>query len=152
MSQLLDKAKNYVSEKVTNMPKPEATVNDVDFTRVGRDGVQYLAKVSVSNPYSTPLPICEIKYSLKSAGREIASGTIPDPGSLKAKDTTMLDVPVKVPHSVLLSLAKDIGADWDIDYQLDLGLVIDLPVIGNFTIPLSQKGEIKLPTLRDMFA
>jgi len=64
----------------------------------------------------------------------------------------MLDVPVKVPHSILLSLAKDIGADWDIDYQLDLDLVIDLPVIGNFTIPLSQKGEIKLPTLSDMFA
>ncbi|KAH1199817.1 Desiccation protectant protein Lea14 [Glycine max] len=152
MSQLLDKAKNYVAEKVTNMPKPEASVTDVDFKRVSRDSVEYLAKVSVSNPYSTPIPICEIKYSLKSAGKEIASGTIPDPGSLKASDTTMLDVPVKVPHSILLSLAKDIGADWDIDYQLDLGLVIDLPVIGNFTIPLSQKGEIKLPTLSDMFA
>lgn len=84
--------------------------------------------------------------------REIASGKIPDPGSLKAKDTTMVDVPVKVPYSILMSLAKDIGADWDIDYQLDLGLVIDVPVIGNFTIPLSQKGEIKLPTLTDMFA
>ncbi|KAH1085680.1 hypothetical protein AAZX31_07G061900 [Glycine max] len=45
-----------------------------------------------------------------------------------------------------MSLAKDI------DYQLDLGLVIDVPVIGNFTIPLSQKGEVKLPTLSNMFA
>ncbi|KAG5142018.1 hypothetical protein JHK82_017713 [Glycine max] len=43
-----------------------------------------------------------------------------------------------------MSLAKDI------DYQLDLGLVIDVPVIGNFTIPLSQKGEVKLPTLSNM--
>lgn len=69
MSQLLDKAKNYVAEKVTNMPKPEASVTDVDFKRVSRDSVEYLAKVSVSNPYSTPIPICEIKYSLQSAGR-----------------------------------------------------------------------------------
>ncbi|RDX72054.1 hypothetical protein CR513_48516, partial [Mucuna pruriens] len=152
MSQLLDKAKTYVSEKVANMPMPEASVTDVDFKRVSRESVEYLAKVSVSNPYSTPIPICEIKYSLKSAGREIASGTIPDPGSLKASGSTMLDVPVKVPHSVLLSLARDIGADWDVDYQLDLGLIIDLPVVGNITIPLSQKGEIKLPTLTDMFA
>ncbi|XP_047164458.1 desiccation protectant protein Lea14 homolog [Vigna umbellata] len=152
MSQLLDKAKTYVADKVANMPKPEATVADVDFQKVSRDSVQYLAKVSVSNPYATPLPICEIKYSFKSADREVASGTIPDPGSLKAKDSTMLDVPVKVPHTVLLSLARDIGADWDIDYQLDIWLIIDLPVIGNITIPLSQKGEIKLPTLRDMFA
>lgn len=84
--------------------------------------------------------------------REIASGTIPDPGSLKASDMTLLDVLMKVPHSILFTLAKDIGADWDIDYQLDIGLVIDLPVIGNFTIPLSQKGEIKLPTFSNLFA
>ena len=73
MSQLLDKAKNYVSEKVSNVPMPEATVKDVDFKRVSCDSVQYLAKVSVANPYPTPLPICEIKYSLKSAGRFVHS-------------------------------------------------------------------------------
>lgn len=84
--------------------------------------------------------------------REIASGTIPDPGSLKAKDTTMVDVPVKVPYSILVSLARDIGADWDIDYHLDLGLIVDIPAMGNYTIPLSQKGEVKLPTLSNMFA
>ena len=84
--------------------------------------------------------------------REIASGNIPDPGSLKANDTTLLEVPVKVPYGILLSLARDIGADWDIDYQLDLGLIIDLPVVGNFTIPLSYKGEMKLPTISDIFA
>ncbi|MED6174646.1 hypothetical protein PIB30_071049 [Stylosanthes scabra] len=151
MSELLGKAKNYVNEKVANMPKPEASVFDVDFKRIGKDGVEYLAKVNVSNPYNVPLPICEIKYSLKSDGREIASGTIPDPGSLKANVTTMLDVPVKVAHSILVSLIRDIGRDWDIDYQLDLGLIIDLPVVGNITIPVSQKGEIKLPTLKDLF-
>ncbi len=81
----------------------------------------------------------------------IASGTIPDPGSLKGSDTTLLEVPVKVPHNILVSLARDVCADWDIDYELELGLTIDLPVIGNFTIPLSTKGEVKLPTLSDMF-
>ncbi|KAE9608236.1 hypothetical protein Lal_00003591 [Lupinus albus] len=152
MSDFLEKAKNYIGEKVGNLAKPEASITDVDFTRVGKDGVEYLAKVSVQNPYSVSIPICEIKYSLKSSNREIASGTIPDPGSLKGSDITMLDVPVKVAHSILVTLVRDIGADWDIDYQLDIDLIIDLPVIGNFTIPLSQKGEFKLPTLSDMFA
>ncbi|CAI8613212.1 unnamed protein product [Vicia faba] len=149
--ELLDKAKTYVAEKIGEMPKPTASITDVDFKRVTRESVEYLAKVNVSNPYSTSIPICEITYSFKSAAREIASGRVPDPGSLKASDTTLLEVLVKVPHSILISLAKDIGADWDIDYQLDIGLVIDLPVIGNFTIPLSQKGEIKLPKVSDMF-
>lgn len=69
MSQLLDKAKNYVTEKIGEMPKPTASITDVDFKRVCRESVEYLAKVNVSNPYSTSIPICEINYSFKSAAR-----------------------------------------------------------------------------------
>ncbi|XP_022147435.1 desiccation protectant protein Lea14 homolog [Momordica charantia] len=152
MAGLIDKAKEFVAEKVANMPKPEASVTDVDFKDLSRDSAEYLAKVTVSNPYSHSIPICEISYTLKSDGRVIVSGTVPDPGSLKASDSTLLEVGVKVPHSILLSLVKDIGRDWDIDYELDIGLTIDLPVVGNFTIPLSTKGEIKLPTISDFFA
>lgn len=81
----------------------------------------------------------------------IVSGKMPDPGSLKANEKTILNVGLKVPHSVLVSLAKDIAKDWDIDYELQLGLTFDLPVIGDFTIPLSKKGQIKLPSLKDFF-
>ncbi|CBI40415.3 hypothetical protein AAG906_027452 [Vitis piasezkii] len=151
MSQLLDKAKNFVAEKVANIKKPEANLDDVDFKDVSREGVTYNAKVSVSNPYGTAIPICEISYTFKSADRVIASGKMEDPGSLPGNEKTVLEVPVKVPHNILVSLVRDIGADWDIDYQLDLGLTIDLPLFGDFTIPLSRKGEIKLPTLSDVF-
>ncbi|XP_042480166.1 desiccation protectant protein Lea14 homolog [Macadamia integrifolia] len=151
MAELLDKAKNFVAEKIANIKKPEATVTDVDFKNVSRDSVTFNAKVSIMNPYSTSIPICEISYSLKSATREIASGKIPDPGSLPGNETTLLDVPVKVPYSILLSLARDIGRDWDIDYELELGFTFDLPIIGDITMPLSTKGEIKLPTFSDFF-
>lgn len=69
MSQLVDKAKNFVAEKVANMKKPEATVTNVDLKGVSRSSVEYNAQVSVINPYGHPIPICQISYSLKSAGR-----------------------------------------------------------------------------------
>ncbi|KAH9651667.1 putative desiccation-related protein LEA14 [Citrus sinensis] len=139
MAQFLDKAKNFVAEKMANIEKPEAEITDVDLKNVSREAVEYDAKVSVDNPYSHSLPIL------------IASGTMADPGSLKGNDKTLLQVPMKVPPNILVSLAKDIGADWDIDYEVELGLTIDLPIIGNFTIPLSKKGEFKLPSLSDIF-
>lgn len=148
---VIEKAKNYVGEKVAGIPMPEASISDVDFKGISVDGISYHVKVGVKNPYSTSIPICQIQYLLKSAQREIASGTIPDPGSLKGKETTVVDVPVKVAHSVLLSLGRDIGRDWDIDYLLELVLVVDLPIIGNISIPLSREGEIKLPTLSDFW-
>ncbi|KAL6124117.1 hypothetical protein ACLB2K_076632 [Fragaria x ananassa] len=147
---LLDKAKNYVAEKIANVPTPEASLIDVDFMKVSFDSADYLAKVNVKNPYSHSIPICEIDYTLKSIGSVIASGRIPDPGSLKASCDTLIDVPVKVPHSIIITLVKDIATDWDIDYELELGLIIDIPIVGNITIPLSRKGEIKLPTLKDV--
>ena len=67
----MEKAKNLLAEKVANVKTPEASVTDVDFKRVSLDAVEYLAKVSVDNPYGHPLPICEISYTLKSAGRLI---------------------------------------------------------------------------------
>ncbi|KAL6544419.1 hypothetical protein OROMI_023281 [Orobanche minor] len=148
---IIEQAKNYVAEKVANMPMPEATITDVDLKGLGFDGITLLAKVSVSNPYSVPIPIGEIAYTVKSAGNGIASGSIPDPGSLKANDKTMLEVTVKMPHSAVVSLVRDISGDWDIDYVLELGLIIDLPVFGNVTIPMSYKGEMKLPTFSDFF-
>ncbi|XP_010261393.1 PREDICTED: late embryogenesis abundant protein Lea14-A [Nelumbo nucifera] len=151
MSQLVDKTKNFIAEKVANVKKPEANITDVDFKKVSRDSATFNAQVSVTNPYGHAIPICEISYTLKSANRVIASGTIPDPGSLTANETTKVDVPVKVPYSILVSLARDIGSDWDIDYVLELGFTVDLPIVGNFTLPLPRKGEVKLPTLADVF-
>lgn len=69
MSGLLDKAKEYVMEKVAEMKKPEASLRDVELKEASRECITYEAKVSVSNPYSTSIPICEISYTLKSANR-----------------------------------------------------------------------------------
>lgn len=66
---LVDKAKHFVADKVADVKKPEASIKDVDLKDVGRQGITYLAKVSIKNPYSVSIPICEIKYSLKSVDR-----------------------------------------------------------------------------------
>ncbi|KAJ0590386.1 putative Late embryogenesis abundant protein [Helianthus annuus] len=151
MAGLLEQAKQFVSDTVASMAKPEATVTDVDLKGIDLGSVTYNAKVNVSNPYSTPIPIGEIRYVLKSSGSVIATGTVPDPGSLKGNGDTLLDVEIKVPHSVLVSLVKDIAVDWDIDYELQVNLVVDLPLIGDISIPVTSKGEIKLPSLTDFF-
>ncbi|XP_018461589.1 probable desiccation-related protein LEA14 [Raphanus sativus] len=69
MASLLDKAKDFVADKLAGVPKPEGSVTDVDLKDVNRDSVEYLAKVSVTNPYSHAIPICEINFTIHSAGR-----------------------------------------------------------------------------------
>ena len=69
MAGLIDKAKNYVAEKIADLPKPEANIEDVDLKGVAKDGVTYSAKVGVFNPYSQSIPICEVTYVLRSDTR-----------------------------------------------------------------------------------
>ncbi|CAN6336679.1 unnamed protein product [Urochloa humidicola] len=147
---LMDKAKEFVADKIAHIPKPEASLDSVSFKSMSRECITLHSNVNVSNPYDHRLPICEVTYTLKCAGKVVASGTMPDPGWIAASDTTKLEIPAKVPYDFLISIVKDVGRDWDIDYELQVGLTVDLPIIGNFTIPLSTSGEFKLPTIKDM--
>ncbi|XP_051220538.1 late embryogenesis abundant protein Lea14-A [Lolium perenne] len=151
MAGLVGKAREFVSEKIAQIPKPEAALERVSFKSISSEGVTLHSHVDVSNPYSYRIPICELTYTFKSDGKVIASGTMPDPGWIGASGLTKLELPVNVPYDFVMSLMKDLSGDWDIDYVLDVGITIDLPVIGTFTIPLTTQGEMKLPTFRDLF-
>lgn len=69
MAQFIDNAKNFLAEKVAHVKKPEAELTDVDMKNVTREAAEYDAMVSVDNPYSHSLPICEISYTFTSGGR-----------------------------------------------------------------------------------
>jgi hypothetical protein len=66
MSSLLDKAKEFVAEKIAHVPKPEASVTGVTFKSVSRECITLHSEVDVNNPYSHRLPICDVSYTLKS--------------------------------------------------------------------------------------
>lgn len=69
MASMIDKAKGFVAEKIAQIPKPEASLTDMSFKGMSRDAVTLHSEVSVTNPYSHRLPVCELSYTLKSAGR-----------------------------------------------------------------------------------
>ncbi|CAI9292118.1 unnamed protein product [Lactuca saligna] len=149
MCGVVDIIKHFFSNTLASIEKPKVRVVDVDL-KGEKDGVYtYLVKLNFSNPYCIPIPLSEIHYVLKSSGSMIANGTIPDIGSLKAKGDTILYAEINLPHGALVTLVQDITDDWDIDYELDATLVID--IICDINIPISSNGEIKLPTIVDLF-
>ena len=73
MASLIVKAKEFIADKIADVPKPEATMTDVSVKHFSRDSATFDGKVSVKNPYSTKLPICEVSYTFKSDGRCVLS-------------------------------------------------------------------------------
>ncbi|WOK99327.1 late embryogenesis abundant protein Lea14-A [Canna indica] len=134
------------AEKLS-FPKPEVKISKVYIKKISLTSVTFQVDLSVHNPYPLPIPVPEISYDFTTANKTIVSGTIPDPGSLTANGDTKLEVPMTVSYSFLIDLLKDIVKDWDIDYMLKVGFIVDLPVVGKFTIPITIKDSIKLPHL-----
>ncbi|KAG0560423.1 hypothetical protein M758_10G174700 [Ceratodon purpureus] len=151
MAGLMDKAKEMVADKIAHMEKPTADLTDIDLRNVTRDSVGLKSDVLINNPYDHELPILEITYRLRCGDREITSGTVGSTGSVAANSNTSIEVGSDVAYSFLINLMRDIGADWDIDYDFDVGVKLKLPIIHSFTIPLHKKGTFKLPTLSDLF-
>ncbi|CAK9192843.1 unnamed protein product [Sphagnum jensenii] len=151
MATFMDQAKDFVADKIAHMEKPSADLTWVQIKDVSHKAVTLKSDVTVTNPYDHDLPVVEISYRLRSNNREITSGTVGDPGSVPANANTVMEVVSDVSPSFLFNLMKDIGADWDIDYDFDVGVKLNLPIIGSFTIPLHKKGCLKLPTLSDLF-
>jgi len=151
MAGLVDKAKEMVADKLAHMEKPTADLTDVGFKDVNRESVGLKSDVLIHNPYDHELPILEITYRLRCGDREITSGSIGDTGNIQANTDTSIEVGSRVAYNFLVNLMRDIGADWDIDYDFDVGVTVKLPIVHKFTIPLHKKGTLKLPTLADIF-
>ncbi len=72
MSSLMDKAKGFVAEKIAHIPKPEASLDSLSFKGMSRECITVHSNVNVSNPYDHRLPICELTYTLKCAGKYVS--------------------------------------------------------------------------------
>ncbi|KAI5005252.1 hypothetical protein ZWY2020_032495 [Hordeum vulgare] len=120
------------------MPKPEATLDKVSFKGMNHEAITMHSHVNITKPYSHRIPICDIAFTLKCGVKEVASGMIPDPGWIEdSGEVTKLVVSAKLPYDFLISLIKDLGRDWDIDYKLLVKLPIDLPISGKLHLPQS---------------
>jgi hypothetical protein len=71
VSAVMNKAKGFVAEKVAQIPKPEASLERVSFKGVSRECITLHSHVDVTNPYGHRIPICEITYTFKSAGKYV---------------------------------------------------------------------------------
>jgi hypothetical protein len=73
MASLVGAAREFVSEKIAQIPRPEAALERVSFKSISREGITLHTHVDVSNPYSYRIPICELTYTFRSDGKCVPS-------------------------------------------------------------------------------
>ncbi|XAR63019.1 hypothetical protein NMG60_11022803 [Bertholletia excelsa] len=150
VAKVMKRLKKSAAEKAKSLPKPEVKSIAAEVVGFAGDCLILKAKVSVYNPYCCSIPTPTTTYTLICCGSVVFTDTMKDQKSLEAKTETPLEAPVKVPFSSIVGLVKDIAGDWDIDYQLDMVLTFNIALVGAYKIPVTIKGELKLPKLSDI--
>ena len=105
-----------------------------------------LFDVKVTNPYTVPLPLSNLDYSLASQGQKFLTGAADLQGDVPANGSKTLAVPLSISYLDLLNAVKGARPGGTIPYKADLGLSVKTPILGTMRLPMSQEGQIAIPS------
>jgi len=126
--------------------RPTASITGMKIQGVSLTDATMLFDVKVDNPYMAPLPLGNLDYALASQGQQFMSGKSMMQGVIPANDSKTLGVPIKINFMKLMNAVKGVGPGDSVPYKADMGLSVDVPVMGALRVPMSQEGAIDIPS------
>ncbi|XP_021906281.1 uncharacterized protein LOC110820945 [Carica papaya] len=145
-SQVIQHLKTCATDAINSLTKVNIRLAGIGVKSVHLTFIEFSVRISINNRILHLLPIPDISYNFKMGGREVSAGAV-NSEALEASDKTNLEFILKVPYDIVISIIRDVGSDWDVDYEIHVHLTFHVPIISHITIPLSKTGEIKLPKL-----
>jgi LEA14-like dessication related protein len=136
-----------IQQVLESGPRPDARITKASLRDLSLDEATLLFDVELTNPYSAPLPLSNVEYSLATGGKRFLSGESPMQGTIPANGARTVQLPARIPFRELLNVAKNIRPGEVIDYDADLRLSVDAPQVGMLSLPLEKKGELPVPAV-----
>jgi LEA14-like dessication related protein len=117
---------------------PKVKLQEIHISKLSALHTDLEIILSVKNPNNINFDVKNLKYSLDINDKTVTSGTLKEKVIVKAKETTMVSVPLRVQYkdilsSVFLLLQKD-GVPYFVKGSVE---------VGPFTIPFDDKGNLK---------
>lgn len=126
--------------------KPTASITGMKLQGLSLTDATMLFDVKVDNPYMVAIPLGNLDYALASQGQQFLSGNSVMQGTIPANASKTLPVPLKVNFLKLIGAVKGAHPGASIPYKADMGLSLDVPVMGALRVPMSKEGKLDIPT------
>ena len=136
-----------LDEVIESAPKPSARILGAGVRNLSLQSLDLVFDVEVSNPYSVSLPLVDLNYTLGSNGKQLLSGSIKPSGSVPAKGASVLQLPARLDLAGLVKTLPNVKPGAIVPYEARLNVIVDVPVIGETSLPLQRKGDIPVPAL-----
>lgn len=127
------------------LSKPSADIVGVSLKDITLSSATLLFDVKVGNPYSVPLPLANLDYSLASEGAAFLSGKSALQGTIPATGSKIVPLPLKVEFMQLLKVLKGVRPGSVVPYDAEMGLSVDAPAVGPMRLPIRKQGKLPVP-------
>jgi LEA14-like dessication related protein len=127
--------------------KPSIDLADIRVNRMSFTGADVDVSFNINNPNPYSAVLDQLNYKLNINGKEWASGTSEEPGTIEANGNSIINIPVSLKFSQLgMELYKLLSSSSNINYGLSGDLKAHVPeiAVGKFYLPIDQKGTFKL--------
>jgi LEA14-like dessication related protein len=130
--------------------KPTAKLTGTRLANINFEQVDLIFDLAVENKNPVSLNLAGLEYELKIENQSLVSGTTAQAIKLKASSTSPVQLPITLKFNDLKKLPGELWNKDKIAYQLISQFNVDLPVIGNYAIPVTHKGELPVPKIPDI--
>lgn len=130
--------------------KPSANIVDATLSDLTLEGVTVALKVDVKNPYPIAVPLTNVEYSLASKQESILTGALANPGSIPARGSKTLDVPLRVKFADVLAAVEGLKLGAVVPYAVNMNFNLDVPGGEKLSLPLKKEGELPIPNVPDV--
>lgn len=138
-------------QQMMDVKEPDARVAGVSLSALSLDAATLLVDVEVSNPNGFTLKTAGFDLDLAVAGENIARVQQPDAAlSVPAKGSNSVKLPVTVNFSDIVRAAGAIKDKKSVDYALNGNVTVNLPVLGDVSLPLNFADALPVPKLPEL--
>ncbi|MDR2965360.1 MAG: LEA type 2 family protein [Treponema sp.] len=127
--------------------EPVVSFHSAEVTGITFNGVQLLCKVQIENPNAFDIPFPEIGWQLFLNSNSLINGTIKNNQRLKAKNATIVEVPVRVDYLEVFNAAASLKGQNTANYKAALAVKFPIPVIRDKVWNLEYEGNLPLPQM-----
>lgn len=133
--------------KHTETIKPTAELTATRLANINFEQADLVFDLAIENQNPIAINLARLDYDLKIEDHSLISGVTAQGMEIKAASTSNVKLPVTLKFDDLRKLPGELWQQDYFAYQLDTQFVVDLPVIGDYAIPLSRSGELPVPKL-----
>ena len=130
-----------------NIKKPVAKVSDTKLTALSFEQVDLLFGIDITNPNSIGIALDGFDYDLLLNDNSFIKGVQNDKLDIAAGKTSRVNFPVSLKFTDIYAMYTSLRNIDSTKYQVKLGLIFNLPVLGDTRIPISHTGYFPIPKL-----